>query len=79
MQYETIEMYAAGGGGGSNSIMSWWGGGERVGTREGTENMRYRYEVGGGRGIRKGRRLKIDNDNCANCPYSLLRFTDTWA
>jgi hypothetical protein len=55
------------------------GGGECVGTREGTENMRYRYEVGGGRGIRKGRRLKIDNDNCANCPYSLLRFTDTWA
>ena len=77
MQYETIEMYAAGGGG-SNSIMSWWeGGGECVGTREGTENMRYRYEGGGG--IRKGRRLKIDNDNCANCPYSLLRFTNTWA
>jgi len=46
--------------------------------RERTENMRYRYEVGGG-GIRKGTRLKIVNDNCANCPYSLLRFTNTWA
>ena len=51
-------MYAAGGGG-SNSIMSWWRGGERVGTREGTENMRYRYEVGGGgEGYQEGEEAK---------------------
>jgi hypothetical protein len=45
MQYETIEMYAAGwGGGGSNSIMSWWqGGGEG---REGREGNAWELERG---------------------------------